>query len=373
MIGDSSGNSCGTITFNGVMGASIAHPTFGCSRLNIAEQNNPIVANRIYVDYRRFQNASEVDVFSFAPTGDRKSLEIDRMTIGLEMTVTRTTSIELRLPVTHQLTSDLTVGQVTGPVVTGRPFDTRTELGNLGVIYKHALIQNESLVLSAGFGLNLPTAPGVELISNFDDRAFQAFTPNGRPLGPPIAFRQHFNSYRTNETVNLSPFLGYYWTPTERFFGIGFCQFDIPLNESTIRLDGFTTINGIPTNTFSLHDRISQQNLFRLNLGVGAWLLKGAGPQRNVSLAGILELNYNTAISDAEVLGPVTIFPDLGAGPAQLRFGNTMNRSDVLNLAIGVPLSLGQMSITNGFVLPLRTGENRGFDFEYNLRVQWHF
>jgi hypothetical protein len=373
MIGDSSGSSCGSITFNGVLGASIAHPTLNCSRLNIAEQNNPIVANRTYVDYRHFENASLVDIFSSTPVGSRNNLSIDRVTIGLEKLVTPSTSIELRLPINYQLTSDLKLSQMTGLVRSATINDRRADLGNIGLIFKHALIQNESLVLSAGIGLNLPTAPGVELISNIDDRGFQVFAPNGLPLGPPIALRQYINTFRTNETVNLSPFLGYYWTPTDRLFGIGFCQFDIPLNESTERLDGFTIINGIPTNVFSLHDRISQQTLLRVNLGAGAWLLKRAGRQRNISLATAVELHYSTAISDAEIVGPVTVLPDFGAGPAQLVFGNTMNRSDVLNLAIGVPLIIGQASVTNGFVMPLRTGENRGFDFEYNLRVQWNF
>ena len=34
---------------------------------------------------------------------------------------------------------------------------------------------------------------------------------------------------------------------------------------------------------------------------------------------------------------------------------------------------MGQTVITNGFVVPLREGENRGFDFEYNLQVQRRF
>ena len=42
-------------------------------------------------------------------------------------------------------------------------------------------------------------------------------------------------------------------------------------------------------------------------------------------------------------------------------------------LATGVSTSIGRTVVTNGFVVPLRTGENRGFDFEYNCQVQRTF
>ena len=71
----------------------------------------------------------------------------------------------------------------------------------------------------------------------------------------------------------------------------------------------------------------------RLNAGVGCWAVKDAGACLNLSVAGMVELHYNTTLTDAELVGPVTIAPDVGAGPAASL--NVMNRSDSLNMSVG--------------------------------------
>ena len=50
-----------------------------------------------------------------------------------------------------------------------------------------------------------------------------------------------------------------------------------------------------------------------------------------------------------------------------------MSAMDVVNLALGCAAQVGQTTITNGFVLPLSRGDNRGFDCEYNLQIQRSF
>ncbi len=107
MIGDSPGGGCGAMEVGGFSPFTIGHPTYGCSRLNIAENNTPIVSDRIYTSYRHFHNSTEVDIFSTAPFGGRNSVDIDTITIGIERMLTEQNSIELRVPINRQLTSDI--------------------------------------------------------------------------------------------------------------------------------------------------------------------------------------------------------------------------------------------------------------------------
>ncbi|MEO2048481.1 MAG: hypothetical protein ABGX16_18155 [Pirellulales bacterium] len=79
MIGDSSGGGCGTLTFDGAPFADVEHPTFACSRLNIAENNSPIPQSRAFLSYRHFHNLSNTEIL-----GESNSLNMDQYTLGLE-------------------------------------------------------------------------------------------------------------------------------------------------------------------------------------------------------------------------------------------------------------------------------------------------
>ena len=122
MIGDTSAGGCGVVRFDGgIPIASVMHPTFACSRLNIAENNNAALRDRVYLSYRHFQDASSVSVFPGVPNGGQANQNIDRVTFGIERRLTDLMSIEVRVPVNHQLSSDLSFSQLTGPLVGGPP------------------------------------------------------------------------------------------------------------------------------------------------------------------------------------------------------------------------------------------------------------
>ena len=53
-----------------------------------------------------------------------------------------------------------------------------------------------------------------------------------------------------------------------------------------------------------------------------------------------------------------------------------MNRSDIVNVAVGLSANVGSQGrtlVTNGLVLPVTQGDQRAFDLEYNLSVQRNF
>jgi len=385
MIGDTPGGGGASIQLGGFPNANtqgvdrpgspsllIQHPSFGNSRLNIAENNSPVVSDRFYVNYRHFHNASEIQVLSYAPTGGLNSLDINTWTFGLERKLTDTSSLDIRLPINSQLASNLNIAQTTGPVTSFSLNDTDVTVGNLGLIFKKALLQSDELYLSGGTALNLPTAPNVSVRTTIDDNQFRNFNPaNGNQLGT-FPYRFSMNTRYSNDTVNLTPFLGAVIRPSQSLYGMSFLQLDVPLNSSRVESSGSSFVNNLPASAFNLQGRIDQQVLFRTNLAAGKWLWQN-DPHRFVNSMGIQgEVHYTTALNNADFLGPISAAPNLGLG-SDVGFGNTANRIDLLDSVIGVQTVLQKTLITNSFIVPMRTGSNRNYDFEYSLAVNRRF
>lgn len=347
----------------------IQHPSFGSSRLNIAENNSPVVSDRVYMNYRHFHNASEIDIFSYSPLGGLKSLDINTWTLGIERKLTDTSSVDIRLPILSQLASNLNITQTTGPVTSFPLHDTDVTVGNLGLIFKMALLQSDELYMSAGTALNLPTAPNVSVRTNINDDQFQNYNPaNGLPQGGPFPFRLSMNTRYMNDTVNLTPFLGAIIRPTTSIYGMSFLQLDVPLNSSRVDASGTSFANNQLSSAFNLQGRIDQQVLFRTNLAAGKWLWQN-DRNRLINSMGIQgEMHYTTSLNDADVIGPIPAAPNLGVGSA-LGFSNTANRIDLLDSVIGFQTVLQRTLITNSFIVPIRSGSDRIYDFEYSLSV----
>ena len=271
MVGDTTGGGGGAIQFGGLSNGTdspqsgpigsesvlVDHPGFGRERVNIAENNSPIVADRVYVNYRHFRNASEIDVFSHTPMGGLNSLDINRWTFGLERRLTENSSLDVRLPINSQLASDLTISQTTGPVTSFPLNDTAVSVGNLGLIYKLAFYQSEYWYWSAGAALNLPTAPNVNIRTNIDDSRYQNFDPAGNPVGSAFPFRFSMNTRLSNDTVNCTPFLASVFRPSSSTYCMTFLQLDVPLNQSRIDASGDTFVNNQPFSTFILPQPLS--------------------------------------------------------------------------------------------------------------------
>ena len=387
MVGDTTGGGGGSIQFGTFSNGNdspqpkpgppnspstlIDHPGFGRERVNIAENNSPIVADRVYVNYRHFHNASEIDVFSYAPIGGLNSLDINRFTFGLERRLTENSSLDVRLPINSQLASDLTISQTTGPVTSFPLNDTAVSVGNLGLIYKFAFYQSENWYWSAGAALNLPTAPNVNIRTNIDDSRYQNFDPAGKPVGSNFPFRFSMNTRLSNDTVNYTPFLASVFRPSSSTYCMTFLQLDVPLNPSRIDASGDTFVHNQPVSTFNLQGRIDQQVLIRANLAAGKWLWQN-DRNRIVNSFGLQgELHYTSSLNDADVVGSPA--PSFANGTEFVRYGNFANRIDLLDTLVGVQTIIRQTAITNGFVVPLRSGPDRQYDFEYSLSMNRRF
>jgi hypothetical protein len=351
----------------------IEHPSVGGSRLNISENNSPFVTDRVYVNYRHFHNASEVDIFGYAPTGGRNSLDVNAWTLGIERKLTENSSLDFRLPIISQLSSNLNITQTTGPVTSFPLNDTDTSLGNIGLIYKVCLLETDALYWSAGTALNLPTAPNVSVRTNINDDQFQDYSPaNGLPLGGPFPYRLSMNARYRNDTVNLTPFLAAIVRPTSSTYGMSFLQLDVPLNPSRVDISGTSFTNNVQSSAFDLQGRLDQQVLLRANLGAGKWLWQNDRDRLINSMGFQGEMHYTTSLNDADFLGPTSAAPNLGFG-SDVGFGNTANRIDLLDSVLAVQSVLQRTLITNAFVVPIRSGSDRVYDFEYSLSVNRRF
>lgn len=368
MVGDNTSGAIGALRVDGTASFLVTHPSFGGNRLNTAENNSPVVADRLYVSYRHFHNANELSVLGFGGIGGRNSLDVDTYTLGIEKTITENSSCEFRLPISEQLTSNIAISQTTGPQISIPLADRKTNVGNLGIIFKLAMFSTEEFYVSSGVGLNLPTAPDVSVQYTVNDPQFPAIGPGG-PIGQTVPMNYRLSAITNNETVNLSPFFSAYWQPESRLYGLGFMQVDTPLNQSTFQTDGSTNIAGQQVFAFNSTGQINQQTLMRGNLGLGAWLWRDECDRTIKSCSLLGEFHYTTSLNDADVIGPVVVARDFGTGNSVLNYGNSANRVDLLNAVLGVQTVIGKTVFLNGVVAPLRSGADRAYDFEYSFSM----
>jgi hypothetical protein len=299
-----------------------------------------------------------------------------------------------------------------------------TEFDNLSVILKAAPYQTRRLVLSGGLGIGIPTAPDTKVIV----RDFVPFTlfPNIFPVARTREF------HVDNDTWSLSPYLSVLATPSDRFFTQGFLQFDFPVNNSraTFResatepgLRGTDVVND-PTGLGALQlalvqalqarrlgfqlppinqsAKIDEQTLMHVDLGLGYWVTRDPEARWIRGIAPTLELHYTTTLENADVitfardgfLKPVSAnqlsqaAANLQANPSPANIlnainkiferpptvGNLRNRVDILDLTVGSTFLLGERAtLATGFAFPLRTGDNRTFDWEFQAQFNYYF
>ena len=378
MIGDTGAGSC--IAFDGLVTADLAHPTLACNRLNISEANSPLPTDRVYWSYRHFENASTVSAYQFSET-----LNLDQHTLAWENTFwDRTGSLEIRVPIQHQMQSDIfsiiapSFG-VVDPLVSdsnGR----EVALGNISTIFKMLLTERETFALSGGVGFTLPTARDVNYQLAVDGEVEFPNSP-GVIADEAVAFQAVF----ANETVYISPFLAWVYAPqAARWFHQGFMQVEVAANPSRVTVDGdgatlFLDSVGNPIGFYDYFTPVPvradlfSQSLMRLNLGWGYIFSQNLNPDRYRRVAGLFELHYTTTLQDANLTNiPLTTQSSVGTVPLQtITIGNQDNRTDILNAATGVSIEVGSWVFTNGVVAPIQNC--CGFDFEYNTQVQRRF
>lgn len=297
---------------------SVPNPGMGgvVGLITIAEDNNPLPRDRFIFNYDYFDNVP------LTPNG----IPVNRYQFGVEKTFfDGWTSLEVRVPFASTLNS--TVGVLSD--------GTNTEFGNIRLAAKALLVRRSAINISTGVAVYLPTA---------DD--FNMNAGNGTNL-----------VHVANRSVQLSPYLAALYTPTDRFFAqawLGFV-FDTNRNTVTVNPDYFAGATNIGT--------LRAPSLMMADLQVGYWVYQ-ANSGILQGLAPFCEVHYNGAIGNGSVLST----------PNGLLIGDATGNFDEWNISAGFLAQLGQnTSLSVGAAAPLRSGQNRTFDYQIGVRLNYFF
>jgi hypothetical protein len=303
------------------------------SRFKAAEQSSPIPRDRILLGYGWFKDAP-------GPGGPK---DIHRWVPGFEKTFANgEASVEVRMPMAYTFDSDQLLsgaGEVIG--------STNYELGNLNVSLKQLLLATDRFGFSAGLAVELPTA---------DDLTFSNIA---------------YEVTRVSESVHLSPFTGFLWTPTDRLFFQAMGQVSVDTNGELVYVDERFTGGRAA-------GRLQDPTTLYVDMQAGTWLYRNLNTRRasEVSgLAGILELHFNQTLQGTDALD----FSGSGVGGqgsivgAPLVFGTAGSQLGVANLTSGLTTEFGQQSrLTCAYVVPL-TQTDRQFDSELQVQFAYYF
>jgi hypothetical protein len=308
-------------TFSTAQPACIANPAGGGSvgLTKNAEGNSPLPRDRLIFDY---------DFYSRTPL-TANGVDVSRFSLGAESTFFNgRTSVEIRLPFASTLSSDLHQDDSTN--------HGRQELGDLHFNFKWLVSGGDALNVAAGLGLDLPTADDVRLLA-----------PDGTTL-----------VHVSNDSVLLSPYVAYLWTPNDRLFFQNWFQYVFDTNGN-----GVDAVVDGQAGLFRF-GRINQQGLVEIDAQLGYWVYRpGERSGRVRALAPFVELHYNvsTGHPDEVVAGPFSV------GSADSNFSE-------LNLSAGVIAQLGNhFLISLGGVAPLRSQPDRSFDWQFGIRGSFLF
>lgn len=294
------------------------------SQHKVAEGNSPMPRDRVFFHYNQFQSVPGV-----VGRGN-----VSRFVPGFERTLNDSwTSVEMRMPFAGTFDSTQTLTE-TASVSGG----TAAELGNLAFVFKQLLYSGESLGLSAGMSLELPTADDTEINTS--------------------AFRMT----RSAESVTVAPYVGFVSAPTDRLFFQGFCQVQFDTNGETVEIqDRFRQD--------SLSGRLQEASILYTDLQSGYWIFRADADSAASSLTGLaalLELHLNQTLQ-----GTDTVQADLNGVP--LAFGTAGSNYGLANLTSGITAEFNrQTNLTMAVTLPLTDGD-RVFDSEFHVGLNHAF
>jgi hypothetical protein len=287
---------------------------------------------------------------------------------------------------------------------------TETELDNVSVILKALLWRDQTLAVSGGLGVTAPTGRDTDI--TVTDFLGTTANINGTVIGFPSVDTMRVREFKVSRgTWGLAPFVAaLYAEPDSRFFAQGFLQVDVPVGSDRVRYTETTPValnpvipvtrspNDPRTNVlippFSANGSLRDQTLMHMDIGTGYWLLRDRSRTWLNGIVPTVELHYTTTLNNAALVNlpndPSSIATPTGlrspAGqnaqapvvtevfPGSPTVGNTRNRLDIVNLTVGTTFVIAnQATVATAVALPLRGGDNRTFDWEFQLQLNWYF
>ena len=321
-IGDSFGP-CGELfvssAFPNTYGIAICPA--GGRGFKATHNNSPAPQSRFFYNYYYFNNAVPADL-----NGTLRRYDVQRHELGYEYAFyCDLMSVQLNVPLTN--TIDSTIVQDN--------FDNlprEHELGNVSLAFKAIVYQDCYRTLSVGVGVDAPTADDV-IIRDPDTQFFL-----------------------NNETIVMSPFVGWIQELSPYVFAQGFVQVGMPMNDASVRVD-FLQDND------QQFLEIRELRQLYIDVSLGAWLYRDECTGNGIAMLG--ELHYTTALSNPESINV------LGPNAQQVTFNYP--RRDILNGTVGVTTFYNAWQSTLAYVAPITDEEDRLFEGELMLQVNRRF
>ena len=298
----------------GTANFTFTQPTMLLTRPNAVERFNAQVRNRIWGEYRTWNNAVAID-----RDGTVENRAVEQFSFGLEQKLLQSSSVEVRIPVIYQFGSN--------QFRSGQTADASAELGNVSVFLKQALGQNCRWTVSGGIGVSLPTA---------------------RDWRSPVD-----TARLENRAYYLVSFLGVQWHPNNRTFGHFVVQTDLPIIKNELAFGGE-------------REKVSGQQMLRTGFQLGRWIYRIDHGNRPCRLGLFTEINYAVVTNGSSERSLSN-----GIGET-IYIGAVNSRKSSFTAALGVPMVFGQLTCTNALILPI-SGSNRPFSVGYSFSLTRQF
>ncbi len=291
----------------------------GVGTSKIAENSSPIPRDRVYINYSYFDGVPLL----------ANGVDVNRFTPGFEKTFfDGMSSIEIRTPFASTLSNNLNAFGNNDP--------RSSQFGNLTMYLKQLLYTSDTLAVSAGLGITLPTAGNINVFQAPDQQLFSI----------------------QNRSVHLLPFLGSLYTPSDNMFVQQFLQFDFDANGNPVNTsDG----NG----GMQPAGRINDMTYLYYSIGAGYWLYDNPNSDGLFTrIAPMVELHYNKSLTSTDGF---TTANGIGINTTPTNF-------DLLNGTIGMTAMLGDnKTLTLAYCTPLSSIDHRQFNGEVRLMFNWFF
>jgi len=303
----------------------------GDRRVKLSDQFSPFPENRIFYTYHHFGNPALDSVGN--------DVDVNRNTFGIERAFHNgNASIEIRIPVVSGVGKNQ---DVLGEEGIGQ---RSSQLGNIAFSSKFLMFRDEFKSFTLGLGGLLPTAPNGSVSADTQK-----------------IFEIH------NQSISLLPYYAINLNPDDRTWLTFFSQADFILNgdrvSSFIDDDGFSTLDPFTS------EKYNQQHLLAFDLSLGRWIYRNPTATFFRGFAPFFELHYTTTLNDTDEVIAGSPFESDGD-----RLLNVANRLDILDTSVGFRAQFGsELFLTASFVAPLRTGDDKSFDSEFNLNLSRYY
>jgi hypothetical protein len=133
------------------------------------------------------------------------------------------------------------------------------------------------------------------------------------------------------------------------------------------------------TPPFTVNTSIREQSLLQVDLGTGYWLIRNPEAHRLTGLAPTIELHYTSTLDNADLVtlprdASLASTPNGAVLTPPPQVGNRRNRLDIIDLTLGTTFEFARReTLATGFSLPMRGADNRTFDWEFQLQLNYYF